>query len=52
MTKQQFEMLMIYSGMMQDGVSSEGAIAYIMLMDDFPASDIAWFVVEGRGYRY
>ena len=44
MTKQQFEMLMIYSGMMQDGVSSEGAIAYIMLMGDFPASDIAWLI--------
>ena len=44
MTKEQFEMLMIYSGMLQDGCSSEGAIAYIMLMDDFPASDIAWLI--------
>jgi hypothetical protein len=44
MTDQQFEMLMIYSGMLQDGCSNEGAIAYIMLMDDFPATDIAWLI--------
>ena len=44
MTKNQFEMLMIYSGMLQDGVSREGAIAYIMLMDDFPTTDIGWLI--------
>ncbi|HIG57975.1 MAG TPA: hypothetical protein EYF95_10195 [Flavobacteriales bacterium] len=44
MNKQQFEMLMIYSGMLQDGVSSEGAIAYIMLMNDYATTDIAWLI--------
>jgi hypothetical protein len=43
MTKQQFEMLMIYSGMLQDGTSSEGAIAYIMLMD-YDTTDVAWLI--------
>ena len=41
--KNQFEMLMIYSGMLQDGVSSEGAIAFIMLMGETP-TDIAWLI--------
>jgi len=44
MTKNQFEMLMIYAGMLQDGCSNEGAIAYIMLMDDFNTTDIAWLI--------
>ena len=44
MTKNQFEMLMIYSGMLQDGCSREGAIAYIMLMNDSPTTDIAWLI--------
>lgn len=44
MTKQQFDLLMIHSGMLQDGVSSEGAIAYIMLMDDNDKIDIAWLI--------
>jgi hypothetical protein len=44
MTKNQFNMLMIYSGMLQDGVSREGAIAFIMLMDDSPTTDIAWLI--------
>lgn len=44
MTKQQFEMLIIHAGMLQDGCSSEGAIAYIMLMNDFEATDIAWLI--------
>jgi len=43
MKKNQFEMLMIYSGMLQDGVSSEGAIAFIMLMGETP-TDIAWLI--------
>ena len=30
--------------MLQDGCSNEGAIAYIMLMDDFNTTDIAWLI--------
>jgi|TARA_B100000959_G_scaffold259553_1_gene295270 hypothetical protein len=44
MTKNQFEILMIYSGMLQEGCSKEGAIAYIMLMNDSPPADIAWLI--------
>ena len=44
MTKNQFEILMIYSGMLQEGCSKEGAIAYIMLMNDSPPTDIAWLI--------
>ena len=43
MTKQQFEMLMIYAGMLQDGTSSEGAIAYIMIME-YDTTDVAWLI--------
>ena len=44
MTKNQFEILMIYSGMLQEGCNREGAIAYIMLMNDSPTTDIAWLI--------
>ena len=34
----------IYACILQDGCSNEGAIAYIMLMDDFNTTDIAWLI--------
>ena len=51
MTNQQFEMLMIYSGMLQDGCSNEGAIAYLMLMDDFPTTAIGWLIKKVVAFK-
>jgi|TARA_B110000914_G_C15447516_1_gene439204 predicted Zn-ribbon and HTH transcriptional regulator len=41
MKNEQYEMLMIYAGMVREGTSSEGAIAYIMLMDSYEPAHIA-----------
>ena len=41
MTDRQFDILMMHSGMMQDGVTSSQAIAYITLMGE-SVEDILW----------
>ena len=41
MTDRQFDILMMHSGMMQDGVKSSEAIAYITLMGE-SVEDILW----------
>ena len=41
MTDRQFDLLMVHSGMMQDGVKSSEAIAYITLMGE-SVEDILW----------
>tara|TARA_R100000152_G_C6742215_1_gene165992 strand:- start:376 stop:534 length:159 start_codon:yes stop_codon:yes gene_type:complete len=43
MTENQFELLIMHGGMMQDGMSSAQAIAAIMVMEE-PAEDIAWLI--------
>ena len=43
MTENQFELLMMHGGMMQDGMSSDQAIAAILIMEE-PAEDIAWLI--------
>ena len=41
MTDRQFDILMMHSGMMQDGVKSSEAIAYLTLMGE-STEDILW----------
>ena len=41
MTNRQFDILMMHSGMMQDGVKSSEAIAYLTLMGE-STEDILW----------
>ena len=43
MTDDQFEMLMVHSGMMQDGLSSEQALAHILIMQ-YAMEDYWWLV--------
>ena len=43
MTENQFELLIMHGGMMQDGMSSAQAIAAIMVMEE-PEEDIAWLI--------
>ena len=50
MTTNQFDLLLMHGGMMHDGLSSDEAIAAIMIMEE-PAEDIAWLIkrVKGKG---
>jgi len=50
MTMNQFDLLLMHGGMMHDGLSSDEAIAAIMIMEE-PAEDIAWLIkrVKGKG---
>ena len=41
MTNRQFDILMMHSGMMQDGVKSSEVIAYLTLMGE-SVEDILW----------
>lgn len=43
MTKNQFELFIMHGGMMQEGMSSEQAIAAIIAMGE-PAEDIVWLI--------
>lgn len=43
MTNNQFELLIVHGGMMQEGMSSDEAIAAILLMKE-PAEDVAWLI--------
>jgi hypothetical protein len=43
MTDNQLILLMICSGMMEEGLSSEEAIALILLMEE-PAEDVSWLI--------
>ena len=45
MTANQFDLLLMHGGMMQDGLSSEEAIALIVLMEE-PVEDIRWLVKQ------
>ena len=43
MTNNQFELLIMLGGIMQEGMSSNEAIAAILLMKE-PAEDVAWLI--------
>lgn len=43
MTNNQFELLIMHGGMMQDGMSSKQAIASIIAMGE-PEEDIVWLI--------
>ena len=43
MTDRQFDILMMHSGMMQDGLASSEVVAYLTLMGE-SAEDILWLV--------
>ena len=43
MTNNQFELLIMHGGMMHEGMSSNEAIAAILLMKE-PAEDVAWLI--------
>ena len=47
MTDRQFDILMMHSGMMQDGVSSSEVIAYLTLMSE-STEDILWLTNHVR----
>ena len=44
MTESQFELFMIHSGMMSEGLKSEEALAFILRAELATAEDIAWLV--------
>lgn len=48
MTENQFELLIMHGGMMQDGLSSDQALAQIMIMDE-PVEDILWLIKRLKG---
>jgi len=48
MTNNQFELLIVHGGMMQDGMSSRQAIAAIIAMGE-PAEDIVWLIKRVGG---
>ena len=48
MTDNQFTLLMLHGGMTQDGMSSEGAIALILMMEE-PAEDVSWLIKKVKG---
>jgi len=48
MTDNQFTLLMLHGGMMQDGVSSDAAIALILMMEE-PADDVSWLIKKVTG---
>jgi hypothetical protein len=43
MTENQFELLLMHGGMMHDGMSSDEAIAALMIMKE-PMKDIEWLI--------
>ena len=51
MTMNQFDLLLMHGGMMHDGLSSDEAIAAIMIMEE-PAEDIAWLIKRVKGKKY
>ena len=44
MTESQFELFMMHSGMMSEGLKSEEALAFILRGELATAEDIAWLV--------
>ena len=48
MTDNQFTLLMLHAGMMQDGMSSDAAIALILMMEE-PAEDVSWLIKKVKG---
>ena len=50
MTENQFELLIMHGGMMQDGMSSDEAIAAILIMKE-SAEDIAWLIKRVKGKK-
>jgi len=48
MTDNQFTLLMLHAGMMQDGMSSEGAIALILMMG-YSDEDVSWLIKKVKG---
>ena len=48
MTMNQFDLLLMHGGMMHDGLSSDEAIAAIMIMEE-PAEAIAWLIKRVKG---
>ena len=44
MTNSQFELFIMHSGMMQEGLKSEEALAFILSTNLSTAADIAWLV--------
>jgi len=49
-TTNQFDLLLMHGGMMHDGLSSDEAIAAIMIMEE-PAEDIAWLIKRVKGKK-
>ena len=45
MTENQFEVLLMHGGMMNDGMSSDEAIAALMVMEE-PIEDIEWLILR------
>jgi len=45
MTENQFELLLMHGGMMHDGMSSDEAIAALMVMEE-PMKDIEWLILR------
>ncbi len=45
MTENQFELLIMHGGMMHDGMSSDEAIAALMVMEE-PMKDIEWLILR------
>ena len=45
MTENQFEVLLMHGGMMHDGMSSDEAIAALMVMEE-PIEDIEWLILR------
>ena len=45
MTINQFDLLLMHGGMMHDGLSSDEAIAALMIMEE-PAEDINWLIKQ------
>jgi len=43
MTNSQFEVFIVYSGMLQDGMKAEDAIASLVIMGE-SAEDISWLI--------
>ena len=50
MTDRQFDILMMHSGMMQDGVASSEAIAYLIHMGE-STEDIGWLIDYQRASK-
>lgn len=48
MTDDQFTLLMLHAGMMRDGMSSDAAIALILMMEE-PAEDVSWLIKKVKG---